>query len=191
MRRTVTLVAEVEPGQRIEAVDSRRGDHASATLGLNISEGQAVLAAVQARLVADQVKRHGERRAALSGVWMFAVLQAPLPVGRPQVFSSKVMKPTVDCPLIGSDSVPGTTIASTESGVSRARSNSKPARPYIWRLIVFSRFTCPSTGPLLQRSVRPPPPPGCRAATEPRSSGLARSRWHGHAPSIAVVFRKH
>src|SRR5262249_55226753 len=32
---------------------------------------------------------------------------------------------------------------------TRARSSSKPARPYICRFIVFSRFTCPSTGPLL------------------------------------------
>ena len=31
-----------------------------------------------------------------------------------------------------------------------ARRRSKPARPYICRLIIFSRFTCPSTWPLLQ-----------------------------------------
>jgi hypothetical protein len=30
-----------------------------------------------------------------------------------------------------------------------ARSRSSPARPYICRLIIFNRFTCPSTGPLL------------------------------------------
>jgi hypothetical protein len=45
------------------------------------------------------------------------------------------------------------TIGSTESGMSRARRSSTPALPYIWRLIVFSRFTCRSTGPLLHRSV--------------------------------------
>ena len=36
---------------------------------------------------------------------------------------------------------------------TRARSSSNPARPYICRLIVFSRFTCPSTGPLLHLAV--------------------------------------
>jgi hypothetical protein len=30
-----------------------------------------------------------------------------------------------------------------------ARSSANPARPYICRLIIFSRLTCPSTGPLL------------------------------------------
>ena len=34
-----------------------------------------------------------------------------------------------------------------------ALSNRIPARPYICRLIVFRRLTCPSTGPLLHRSV--------------------------------------
>jgi hypothetical protein len=34
-----------------------------------------------------------------------------------------------------------------------ARNNTHPARPYICRLIVFSRFTCPSTGPLLHLCV--------------------------------------
>ena len=56
------LVVEVEPGQRIEheivAVD--RDDRITpATLGLSIAEGKAVLAAIQARVVVDQVKRHG------------------------------------------------------------------------------------------------------------------------------------
>ena len=36
---------------------------------------------------------------------------------------------------------------------TRARRSTNPARPYICRLIVFSRFTCPSTGPLLHGSV--------------------------------------
>jgi len=63
MRWTVTLVAELEPGQRIEheivAVD--RDDRITpATLGLSIAEGKAILAAIQAQLVGDQVKRHGE-----------------------------------------------------------------------------------------------------------------------------------
>ena len=63
MRWKVTLVAEVEPGQSIEhdiaSVD--RDDRITpATLGLSIAEGKAVLAAIQARLVGDQVKRHGE-----------------------------------------------------------------------------------------------------------------------------------
>ncbi len=31
-------------------------------------------------------------------------------------------------------------------------SRSRLARPYIWRLSVFSRFTCPSVWPLLQAS---------------------------------------
>ena len=62
MRWTVTLVAEIEPGQRIEheiiAVD--RDDRITpATLGLSIAEGKAVLATIQARIVVDQVKRHG------------------------------------------------------------------------------------------------------------------------------------
>jgi hypothetical protein len=35
---------------------------------------------------------------------------------------------------------------------TRALKRSKFARPYICRLIVFSRLTCPSTGPLLQGS---------------------------------------
>ena len=55
-----------------------------------------------------------------------------------------------------------------ESGISRARRSSTPARPYIWRLIVFSRFTCPSTGPLLQRSVTA----ASTARMSPLQSGL-------------------
>src|SRR5271157_438705 len=35
------------------------------------------------------------------------------------------------------------------SGSRRARSNSIPARPYICRFSILSRFMCPSTGPLL------------------------------------------
>jgi hypothetical protein len=62
MRWRVTLVAEVEPGQRTEheiaSVD--RDDRITpATLGLSIAEGKAVLAAIQAQLVVDQVTRHG------------------------------------------------------------------------------------------------------------------------------------
>src|ERR1700716_647003 len=34
-------------------------------------------------------------------------------------------------------------------GSTRARNSSKPARPYICRLIIFSRLMWPSTGPLL------------------------------------------
>jgi hypothetical protein len=63
MRWTVMLVAEVEPGQRVEheiaAVD-RDEQITPATLGLSVAEGKTVLAAIQARLVVDQVKRHGE-----------------------------------------------------------------------------------------------------------------------------------
>ena len=62
MRWTVTLVAEVEPGQRIEheIVSVDRDDRITpATLGLSIAEGKAVLAAIQARVVVDQVTRHG------------------------------------------------------------------------------------------------------------------------------------
>ena len=36
---------------------------------------------------------------------------------------------------------------------TRARNKANPARPYICRLIIFSRFTWPSTGPLLHSSV--------------------------------------
>jgi hypothetical protein len=38
----------------------------------------------------------------------------------------------------------------TSRGSTRARSSSKPARPYICRLITFSRLICPSNGPLLR-----------------------------------------
>lgn len=38
---------------------------------------------------------------------------------------------------------------------TRARRSSNPARPYICRLIIFRRLTCPSTGPLLHGSVIP------------------------------------
>jgi len=37
-----------------------------------------------------------------------------------------------------------------EYGKTRARRSSKPARPYIWRLIVLSRLIWPSTWPVLQ-----------------------------------------
>ena len=33
---------------------------------------------------------------------------------------------------------------------NRRLSKSRPARPYIWRLMVFKRLICPSTCPLLQ-----------------------------------------
>jgi hypothetical protein len=62
MRWTVTLVAELEPGQRIEhAITSvDRDDRITpATLGLSLAEGKTLLAAIQARLVVDQVTRHG------------------------------------------------------------------------------------------------------------------------------------
>jgi hypothetical protein len=63
MRWKVVLIAEGEPGQSVEhdvaSVD--RDDRITpATLGLSIAEGKAVLAAIQAQLVKDQVKRHGE-----------------------------------------------------------------------------------------------------------------------------------
>src|ERR1700675_4515182 len=63
MRWKVTLVAEVESGQSIEhdIVSVDRDERISpATLGLSIAEGKAILAAIQAQLVGDQVKRHGE-----------------------------------------------------------------------------------------------------------------------------------
>lgn len=57
MRWTVTLVAEVEPGQRVEheiaAVD-RDERITPATLGLSIAEGKTVLAAIQARVVSTR-----------------------------------------------------------------------------------------------------------------------------------------
>jgi hypothetical protein len=39
------------------------------------------------------------------------------------------------------------------SGSRRARSSSIPARPYICRFSILSRFMCPSTGPLLHGSL--------------------------------------
>jgi hypothetical protein len=62
MRWTVTLVAEVDPGQSVvhEIASVDRADRITpATLGLTIAEGKAMLAAIQAHLVADQVARHG------------------------------------------------------------------------------------------------------------------------------------
>ena len=63
MRWRVTLVAEVEPGQSVEhdiASFEREDRITPATLGLNLAEGKAVLAAIQTQLVGAQVKRHGE-----------------------------------------------------------------------------------------------------------------------------------
>src|SRR4051794_29965814 len=83
MRWTVTLVAEIEPGQKIEheimAVD--RGDRITpATLGLSIAEGKTVFGGDPGagRRGSGQTPRHG--RPALSVVRVFAVLQRPLPV---------------------------------------------------------------------------------------------------------------
>ena len=50
-------------------------------------------------------------------------------------------------------------------GRTRALSRSKPARPYIWRSITFSRLMCPSSGPLLRRAVMA----SCTASKSPRS----------------------
>ena len=83
MRWTVTLVAEVEPGQSIEhdiASVDRDERITPATLGLSIAEGKAVLAAIQAQLVVDQVKRHGEVARHCLWCGRVAVLQGPLPV---------------------------------------------------------------------------------------------------------------
>jgi hypothetical protein len=63
MRWRITLVAEVEPGQSVEhdIASFERDDRITpATLGLNIAEGKAVLAAIQTQLVGAQVKRHAE-----------------------------------------------------------------------------------------------------------------------------------
>ena len=63
MRWTVKVVAEAEAGQAVEheIASVERGDWITpATLGLSLAEGKAVLAAIQMRLVGDQVKRHGE-----------------------------------------------------------------------------------------------------------------------------------
>ena len=63
MRWSVKLVAEVEPGRMTEheIAAFERGDWITpATLGLSIAEGKAVLAAIQAHVVVDQVKRHGQ-----------------------------------------------------------------------------------------------------------------------------------
>ena len=63
MRWKVTLVEEVEAAQSIEhdiASVDRDERITPATLGLSIAEGEAVLAAIQAQLVGDQVQRHGE-----------------------------------------------------------------------------------------------------------------------------------
>jgi hypothetical protein len=40
---------------------------------------------------------------------------------------------------------------------TRLRSSGKLARPYIWRLIIFSRLTLPSAMPEFQDKVSPPP----------------------------------
>jgi hypothetical protein len=40
-------------------------------------------------------------------------------------------------------------VAGMEYGRTRARRSSKPARPYIWRLIILRRLICPSTWPVL------------------------------------------
>jgi len=55
---------------------------------------------------------------------------------------------------------------------TRALSNTNPARPYICRLIVFNRFTCPSTGPLLHVSVTA----ACTAASSRRMPSANRRR---------------
>src|SRR5262249_35644748 len=62
---------------------------------------------------------------------------------------------------------PGSVVAAPlrqAASSTRARSNTNPARPYICRLIVFNRFTCPSTGPLLHVSVTA----ACTAASSRR-----------------------
>jgi hypothetical protein len=43
----------------------------------------------------------------------------------------------------------GQAACGTSQGSTRALSSSNPARPYIWRLMAFSRLICPSMGPLL------------------------------------------
>jgi hypothetical protein len=63
MRWSVTLVGEVEPGRMTEheiASFERSDGITPATLGLSIAEGKAVLAAIQAHVVMDHVKRHGQ-----------------------------------------------------------------------------------------------------------------------------------
>jgi hypothetical protein len=42
----------------------------------------------------------------------------------------------------------------TSQGSTRALSSSNQGRPYIWRLMSFSRLICSSTGPLLHESFR-------------------------------------
>jgi hypothetical protein len=82
MRWRVTLVAEVEPGQRIEheiASVDREDRITPATLGLSIAEGKVVLAAIQAQLGGPgETPRRG--CTALCVVWAFAALQGPLPL---------------------------------------------------------------------------------------------------------------
>ena len=83
MRWKVTLVAEVESGQSIEhdiASVDRDERITPATLGLSIAEGKAVLAAIQAQLVGDQVRHHGEVARHCLWWWAVAVVQGPLPV---------------------------------------------------------------------------------------------------------------
>src|SRR5262249_46365405 len=55
---------------------------------------------------------------------------------------------------------------------TRARRSTNPARPYICRLIVFNRFTCPSTGPLLHLCVTA----ACTDASSPRMPSANRRR---------------
>jgi hypothetical protein len=83
MRWSVTLVAEIEPGQTTEheiASVNREDRITPATLGLSIAEGKAVLAAIQAQAGRGPGHTPWSGRAALSGVWSLAVLQGALPV---------------------------------------------------------------------------------------------------------------
>ena len=61
---------------------------------------------------------------------------------------------------------------------TRCRRRSKPARPYIWRLIVFRRLICPSTGLVLQGSAS-----AARTAARSRRRLSAKATQRSLSPS--------
>ena len=70
---------------------------------------------------------------------------------------------------------------------TRCRRSSKPARPYIWRLSILSRWTLPSVGPLLHGIDRP----AVTAAMSPRKLlAKLRNSEIGRHPAAARAARQ-
>src|SRR5450631_2575110 len=64
MKWTLKLVAEVDAGKPTEcevATIERSEDFSPALVGMTISEGKAVLAALQEQIVTSQVEHHGSK----------------------------------------------------------------------------------------------------------------------------------